>query len=473
MAVMDIGYNFGNYDHMKDFGGRKRVDHLHAAQGQLIFCSYHVCGPLVCICYNVYFLAPHLEIVYGLNFLADQGVVVIDYDSMAALGMWFHRMAVMDIGYNFGNYDHMKDFGGRKRVDHLHAAQGQLIFCSYHVCGPLVCICYNVYFLAPHLEIVYGLNFLADQGSSRGLPGVMAGYDPFWPVMTGSWPGPSLLGLDRLWLDLGWVLAGYSQIWPEQDVEKSSQNHQDDIGSDVSSSGQNKPKSTVIQVEAKRLIPFEQIVMFFNVYSQTIEERPASAVPLHLEVPEAVIISVLGVIHQNMIGVTVRRSQRNISDDNDHQDRSEPPPRHGIYVSSRRTPELFRMHCRAYKVIDHINPPPQPANSSTPPPKDAALTKVVDPETWSTLDAIVLKWIYGTIFSDLMHTILEPDTTAAKAWNNGYRGGGRNGGRSRRRGRSNNFHQSHFQQWTPYGPLSLSPYHWASPPPYFPTAPWS
>nr|GEY77398.1 hypothetical protein [Tanacetum cinerariifolium] len=92
------------------------------------------------------------------------GVLGIDYDSMASLRMWFHRMAVMDIGYNFGNCDHRIDFGGRKRVDHLHVSQGQLIFCSYHICVPLVCICYNVYFLAPRLDIVYGLYFLADQG---------------------------------------------------------------------------------------------------------------------------------------------------------------------------------------------------------------------------------------------------------------------------------------------------------------------
>ncbi|GJZ61681.1 hypothetical protein Tco_0617818 [Tanacetum coccineum] len=51
--------------------------------------------------------------------------------------------------------------------------------------------------------------------------------------------------------------------------------------------------------------------------------------------------------------------------------------------------ELFKIHCRAYKVIDHIIPPPPPATSSIPPPKDAPRPKVVDPETWSTLDAIV------------------------------------------------------------------------------------
>nr|GEU79362.1 hypothetical protein [Tanacetum cinerariifolium] len=44
-----------------------------------------------------------------------KGVLGIDYDSMAALGMWFHRMAMMDIGYNFGSCDHRIDFSGRKR----------------------------------------------------------------------------------------------------------------------------------------------------------------------------------------------------------------------------------------------------------------------------------------------------------------------------------------------------------------------
>nr|GEY77951.1 hypothetical protein [Tanacetum cinerariifolium] len=60
------------------------------------------------------------HIVYSF----EKGVLGIDYDSMAGLGMWFHRMAVMDIGYNFGNCDHVIDFGGRKRVDHSYAAQG-------------------------------------------------------------------------------------------------------------------------------------------------------------------------------------------------------------------------------------------------------------------------------------------------------------------------------------------------------------
>lgn len=39
-----------------------------------------------------------------------------------------------------------------------------------------------------------------------------------------------------------------------------------------------------------------------------------------------------------------------------------------------------------------------------------------DDELWSRLDAIVLQWIYGTISNDLLHTILEPDSSAQQAW---------------------------------------------------------
>ena len=38
-------------------------------------------------------------------------------------------------------------------------------------------------------------------------------------------------------------------------------------------------------------------------------------------------------------------------------------------------------------------------------------------ELWLILDATVLQWIYATISHDLLHTILEPDTTAMEAWN--------------------------------------------------------
>ncbi|KAJ9558252.1 hypothetical protein OSB04_012866 [Centaurea solstitialis] len=63
--------------------------------------------------------------------------------------------------------------------------------------------------------------------------------------------------------------------------------------------------------------------------------------------------------------------------------------------------ELFKIHARAFQVFDHIQPP-----------RDES----VAPELWTRLDAIVLQWIYGTISTDLLHTILEPDSSAQTAW---------------------------------------------------------
>ncbi|XP_055831012.1 uncharacterized protein LOC129900064 [Solanum dulcamara] len=71
--------------------------------------------------------------------------------------------------------------------------------------------------------------------------------------------------------------------------------------------------------------------------------------------------------------------------------------------------ELFKIHARSHKVIDHIIPP---AKGKEKPPKTEE-----EMELWVTLDATVLQWIYVTISQDLLHTILEPDTMAMEAWN--------------------------------------------------------
>ncbi|KAJ9542336.1 hypothetical protein OSB04_028842 [Centaurea solstitialis] len=71
--------------------------------------------------------------------------------------------------------------------------------------------------------------------------------------------------------------------------------------------------------------------------------------------------------------------------------------------------ELFKVHARSHRVIQHIIPPTTGSSSTT--------LKDEDPELWSTLDATVLQWIYATISNDLLHTILEPDSTAMEAWN--------------------------------------------------------
>ncbi|XP_074328200.1 uncharacterized protein LOC141666103 [Apium graveolens] len=70
--------------------------------------------------------------------------------------------------------------------------------------------------------------------------------------------------------------------------------------------------------------------------------------------------------------------------------------------------ELFKIHARSYKVLDHIIPPP----------KGKEKVPVTDEEkkTWSTLDAAVISWIYSIISNDLLLTIIEPDATAMEAW---------------------------------------------------------
>ena len=70
--------------------------------------------------------------------------------------------------------------------------------------------------------------------------------------------------------------------------------------------------------------------------------------------------------------------------------------------------ELFRIHARSHRVLYHIAPS---ADKAPPLPADAEY------EQWTTLDATVLQWIYSTISTDLLTTILEPNSTAVDAWN--------------------------------------------------------
>ncbi|XP_021861722.2 uncharacterized protein [Spinacia oleracea] len=70
--------------------------------------------------------------------------------------------------------------------------------------------------------------------------------------------------------------------------------------------------------------------------------------------------------------------------------------------------ELFKIHATAYEVMDHIITPPV-YESSTPP-------ATVEKALWARLHAIVLQWVYGTISNDLLHTILEPGSTAKQEW---------------------------------------------------------
>ncbi|KAI3815032.1 hypothetical protein L1987_14684 [Smallanthus sonchifolius] len=78
--------------------------------------------------------------------------------------------------------------------------------------------------------------------------------------------------------------------------------------------------------------------------------------------------------------------------------------------------ELFKIHCRAYQVYDHLLPKPTPAATSSPAKPDEVAAALAAADLWDRLDAIVLQWIYGTISLDLLNTILKPNTTAREAW---------------------------------------------------------
>lgn len=70
--------------------------------------------------------------------------------------------------------------------------------------------------------------------------------------------------------------------------------------------------------------------------------------------------------------------------------------------------ELFKIHVRVNKVLDHIIPQPD---------KEKQTSTYANFEIWSTLDSIVLQWIYSTISIDLLTTILEKGSTAMAARN--------------------------------------------------------
>ncbi|XP_056690851.1 uncharacterized protein [Spinacia oleracea] len=75
---------------------------------------------------------------------------------------------------------------------------------------------------------------------------------------------------------------------------------------------------------------------------------------------------------------------------------------------------LFKLHCRANLVLDHILPPKDtPTASSTITEADKLAAKAL----WERLDDIARQWIYGTVSNDLLNTIINQDDTVADAWN--------------------------------------------------------
>ncbi|KAL7603754.1 hypothetical protein Lser_V15G15379 [Lactuca serriola] len=75
--------------------------------------------------------------------------------------------------------------------------------------------------------------------------------------------------------------------------------------------------------------------------------------------------------------------------------------------------ELFKIHCHAHDVINHIIPA---EGSSSKSPGDKDKEKINDKVPWKLLDYLVLQWIYSTISKDLLITILKPDYTTEHAW---------------------------------------------------------
>lgn len=71
--------------------------------------------------------------------------------------------------------------------------------------------------------------------------------------------------------------------------------------------------------------------------------------------------------------------------------------------------QLFKTHCKAYRVLDHIIPSPTNTfGSSTP--------SMADKEEWEYVNAHVLMWLYVSISRTLLLSIISKADTAQKAW---------------------------------------------------------
>ncbi|XP_074289537.1 uncharacterized protein LOC141614693 [Silene latifolia] len=68
---------------------------------------------------------------------------------------------------------------------------------------------------------------------------------------------------------------------------------------------------------------------------------------------------------------------------------------------------LFTNHAKSNRVLHHIITPkvaPKPPSTAD------------EQELWDTLDATVLQWIYSTVTTELLETIIEAESTAKEAW---------------------------------------------------------
>ncbi|KAJ0563868.1 putative RNA-directed DNA polymerase [Helianthus annuus] len=76
----------------------------------------------------------------------------------------------------------------------------------------------------------------------------------------------------------------------------------------------------------------------------------------------------------------------------------------GTKVTYSSWVKLFKLHAKAYKVLDHID--------GTAPPEE------IDDNysSWYEIDALILQWIYATLSDELMVRVLETDATARSTW---------------------------------------------------------
>ncbi|KAE8705655.1 putative aspartic protease [Hibiscus syriacus] len=75
--------------------------------------------------------------------------------------------------------------------------------------------------------------------------------------------------------------------------------------------------------------------------------------------------------------------------------------------------ELFKVHYRSHKVLYNIIPPKSKDGKAT----ESTTLSQEEQELWDTLDAVVVQWIYSTISTDLLNTVIEADVSAMSLWN--------------------------------------------------------
>ncbi|XP_071705247.1 uncharacterized protein [Rutidosis leptorrhynchoides] len=85
----------------------------------------------------------------------------------------------------------------------------------------------------------------------------------------------------------------------------------------------------------------------------------------------------------------------------------------GLYESWA---ELFKIHCRAFSVINHIIPETNASSISSSTSNATTSITPPNPDLWDRLDAIVLQWIYGTISKNLLRTVMKTNSIAQQAW---------------------------------------------------------